>query len=70
MNLFIITPIKTVGFINGQMLFVSYNYEAIVNLNHLTSICKRADYGYSLNLGGESYWITDEDYERIMKELN
>lgn len=71
MNLFTIIPIEMAGFVNGQILFTSsYKQEVIVNLNCLTSIEKRRDYGYMLNIDNKSYWITDKDYERIMKELN
>ena len=72
MNLFTIIPIKQAGFANRKILFIEThpNNETVINLDRLTSIDKRLDYGYMLNVDNKSYWITDEYHERIMKELN
>ena len=67
MNSYVTIPTTNVGYANRKILFISTcpNGEVI-----LTSIEKRLDYGYMLNIDNKPYWITDEDYERIMKELN
>ena len=72
MRLITIQPIHSAGFYNGEILFINrkQNAEAIINLDQLVSIDKRSDYGYNIHTTNQSYWISNEDYERVMKELN
>lgn len=72
MNLFVIQPIYSAGFYNGKLLFTArkQNTETIINLDQLASIDKRSDYGYNIHTTNQSYWISNEDYKRIMKELS
>ena len=72
MRLFTIQPIHSAGFCNGKLLFINrkQNTEAIINLEQLVSIDKRSDYGYNIHTTKQSYWISNEDYERVMKELS